>query len=134
MYEILKLVVNEDFTENFKSVNSAKTLIFWGKDDTATHLESGEKIHALIKNSKFYPFDGDHFFFIKNGEFIAETIEKELAEFAEKSANSKPQTNQEISNFQNVDLSEFELFENPQDMAQNSAQTRAGLPNQNLEI
>lgn len=142
MYEILKLVVNEDFTENFKSVNSAKTLIFWGKEDTATHLQSGEKIHSLIKNSKFYPLDGDHFFFIKNGEFIAKTIEKELAEFAINSENSISNS-QNLENFdlnsqdlaQNMqDFSEFELFENPQDLAQNSAQTRAGLPNQNLEI
>ncbi|MBP3208222.1 MAG: alpha/beta hydrolase [Campylobacter sp.] len=132
MYEILKLVVNEDFTEHFKSVSSTKTLIFWGREDTATHLQSGEKIHSLIKNSKFYPLDGDHFFFIKNGEFIAKTIEKELAEFAINSENS-------ISNSQNLaqnlqDLSSFELFENPQDLAQNSAQTRAGLPSNNLEI
>ncbi|MBR2156610.1 MAG: alpha/beta hydrolase, partial [Campylobacter sp.] len=142
MYEILKLVVNEDFTEHFKSVSSTKTLIFWGREDTATHLESGEKIHSLIKNSKFYPLDGDHFFFIKNGEFIAKTIEKELAEFAINSENSISNS-QNLENFdlnsqnlsQNLqDLSSFELFENPQDMAQNSAQTRAGLPNQNLEI
>lgn len=145
MYEILKLVVNEDFTEHFKSVSSTKTLIFWGKDDTATHLQSGEKIHSLIKNSKFYPLDGDHFFFIKNGEFIAKTIEKELAEFATNMTNSENSisNSQNLENFdlnsqnlaQNLqDLSSFELFENPQDMAQNSAQTRAGLPNQNLEI
>ncbi|MBQ9876479.1 MAG: hypothetical protein IJM31_05280, partial [Campylobacter sp.] len=142
MYEILKLVVNEDFTEHFKSVSSTKTLIFWGKDDTATHFESGEKIHSLIKNSKFYPLDGDHFFFIKNGEFIAKTIEKELAEFAINSENSISNS-QNLENFdlnsqnlaQNLqDLSSFELFENPQDFAQNSAQTRAGLPSKNLEI
>ncbi|MBQ3674349.1 MAG: alpha/beta hydrolase [Campylobacter sp.] len=142
MYEILKLVVNEDFTEHFKSVSSTKTLIFWGREDTATHLESGEKIHSLIKNSKFYPLDGDHFFFIKNGEFIAKTIEKELAEFAINSENSISNS-QNLENFdlnsqnlaQNLqDLSSFELFENPQDFAQNSAQTRAGLPSKNLEI
>ena len=142
MYEILKLVVNEDFTEHFKSVSSTKTLIFWGREDTATHLQSGEKIHSLIKNSKFYPLDGDHFFFIKNGEFIAKTIEKELAEFAINSENSISNS-QNLENFdlnsqnlsQNMqDFSEFELFENPQDMAQNPAQTRAGLPSNNLEI
>ena len=142
MYEILKLVVNEDFTEHFKSVSSTKTLIFWGREDTATHLQSGEKIHSLIKNSKFYPLDGDHFFFIKNGEFIAKTIEKELAEFAINSENSISNS-QNLENFdlnsqnlaQNLqDLSSFELFENQQDMAQNSAQTRAGLPSNNLEI
>ncbi|MBO7370460.1 MAG: alpha/beta hydrolase, partial [Campylobacter sp.] len=142
MYEILKLVVNEDFTEHFKSVSSTKTLIFWGMEDTATHLQSGEKIHSLIKNSKFYPLDGDHFFFIKNGEFIAKTIEKELAEFAINLENSISNS-QNLENFdlnsqnlsQNLqDLSSFELFENPQDMAQNSAQTRAGLPSNNLEI
>ena len=145
MYEILKLVVNEDFTEHFKSVSSDKTLIFWGKEDTATHLESGEKIHSLIKNSKFYPLDGDHFFFIKNGEFIANEIEKELAEFANNANLENSDNSQNLANLHNFDLnlqntqdfqnlSEFELFENPQNSAQNSAQTRAALPNQNLEI
>lgn len=76
MYEILKRVVNEDFSSKFFTCK-AQTFIFWGKDDSATPLNSGEKIHALIPNSHFNVFEGDHFFFVKKGK----TIEKLLMEF-----------------------------------------------------
>lgn len=69
MYETFKNVVDEDFTPHFKAF-SGKALIFWGKDDNATHLKSGERIASLIKNSKFYDFDGDHYFFLKNATKI----------------------------------------------------------------
>lgn len=75
MYEVLKKVVNEDFSSIF-SQTKAKTVIYWGKEDTATPLKSGELIHSLIKNSHFFPMMGDHFFFLKNGK----NIEKSLLE------------------------------------------------------
>lgn len=75
MYEVLKRVVNEDLSEAFLTCK-AKTFIFWGKEDRATPLLSGEKIHALIQGSHFYPLDGDHFFFLKQ----AKTVEKTLLE------------------------------------------------------
>jgi len=76
MYETFKNVVNEVYEDNF--VNSkSKALLFWGKEDTATPLWSGKKIAELIKNSQFYPLDGDHFFFLKHQEFIAQTISKQ---------------------------------------------------------
>ena len=74
MYQTLKNVVDEDFSAIF-GARSKKTAIFWGKNDTATPLVSGEKIHALIKNSKFFPLDGDHFFFINQSDLIAGEIE-----------------------------------------------------------
>lgn len=77
MYETLKNVVDEDFTKEFENL-SAKTLIFWGKNDTATPLKSGERIHKIIRNSEFFPLDGDHFFFLLHGEFIAKTIENNI--------------------------------------------------------
>ena len=76
MYETLKRVVNEDFTTSFTSF-SFKAYIFWGENDRATPLFSGEKIHSLIKNSHFFKMSGDHFFFLKNGK----NIEKLLLEF-----------------------------------------------------
>jgi len=76
MYEIIKRVVNEDFSEQFLTCK-AKAFLFWGKDDSATPLSSGEKMHSLIKGSHFYPMEGDHFFFIKQ----AKQIEKTLGEF-----------------------------------------------------
>ncbi|WP_276882455.1 alpha/beta fold hydrolase [Campylobacter cuniculorum] len=78
MYEIFKKVVDENFNEIFKN-QRAKTLIFWGKDDKATPLQSGKTIHKLIEKSEFYPLEGEHFFFLtspKNAEFIAQTLEK----------------------------------------------------------
>lgn len=73
MYETFKNVVDEDFSDIFSKV-VCKTLIFWGQNDTATPLKSGEKIHTLIKNSKFYVLNGDHFFFLQNAPFIAEQV------------------------------------------------------------
>ena len=79
MYETLKNVVNEDFRDIFSALSPQNALIFWGKDDRATSLKSGELIHSLIKNSKFYPLAGDHFFFLQSADFIGEQIEKELS-------------------------------------------------------
>ena len=77
MYETFKNVVDEDFEDNFAQSKS-RALCFWGKEDTATPLYTGEKIANLIKNSKFYPLDGDHFFFLANAQFIADEIKKDL--------------------------------------------------------
>ncbi|MEA1879968.1 MAG: alpha/beta hydrolase [Campylobacterota bacterium] len=77
MYETFKNVVDEDFEDEF-SKSQSKTLCFWGKEDTATPLYTGEKISSLINNSQFYPLDGDHFFFLKHKDFIAQTINQQL--------------------------------------------------------
>jgi len=76
MYETLKVVVDEDFSEIFKNFTN-RAFIFWGIKDSATPLSSGEKIHSLIKNSLFFPLDGDHFFFVNHKNFIEEQILKE---------------------------------------------------------
>ncbi|WP_263832824.1 alpha/beta fold hydrolase [Sulfurospirillum oryzae] len=73
MYEILKRVVNEDFSEQFLTCK-AKTFIFWGKNDAATPLASGEKMHTLITGSHFFPLEGDHFFFLKQNKQIEKTL------------------------------------------------------------
>lgn len=77
MYETFKNVVDEDFESEFAKSKS-KALCFWGVDDTATPLYTGEKISGLIAHSKFYPLEGDHFFFLKHAHFIAIEIEKQL--------------------------------------------------------
>ena len=76
MYETFKNVVDEDFERSF-SKSKSRALCFWGKDDTATPLYTGEKIAGLIENSAFYPLDGDHFFFLAHKDFIAQTITKQ---------------------------------------------------------
>jgi len=77
MYETLKNVVDEDFTSHFAACR-ARTLVFWGTLDTATPLSSGKTIASLIKGSRFYPLDGDHYFFLPHAPRIAETIQNEL--------------------------------------------------------
>ena len=74
MYATFKNVVNEDFTSYFSNFSN-NALIFWGKEDTATSLESGKKISTLIKKSTFISYDGDHYFFVKNVKDISERIE-----------------------------------------------------------
>jgi pimeloyl-ACP methyl ester carboxylesterase len=76
MYETFKNVVDEDFESEFAKSES-RALCFWGVDDTATPLYTGEKIAGLIDDSEFYPLDGDHFFFLKHAKFIANEIEKD---------------------------------------------------------
>lgn len=73
MYETFKNVVDEDFEHEFAKSRS-KALCFWGKEDTATPLYTGEKIAGLIPESTFYPLDGDHYFFLPHADFIAQTI------------------------------------------------------------
>ncbi|MDR1451343.1 MAG: alpha/beta hydrolase [Helicobacteraceae bacterium] len=79
MYETLKLVVDEDFSNEFAK-REKPTLIFWGKDDRAASFKSGETIAALIKRSVFAPLEGDHFFFIANAETIVKSIAAALSE------------------------------------------------------
>lgn len=79
MYQTFKNVVNEDFSDDFAKYDS-KALLCWGKEDTATPLSSGKKIHELIKDSKLEVYDGDHYFFMKNGEDIAQKIEATFLE------------------------------------------------------
>lgn len=74
MYTTFKNVVNEDFSSYFSDFSN-KAFIFWGKDDKATSLESGQKIANLIKKSTFEVFEGDHYFFIKKAKNICERIE-----------------------------------------------------------
>jgi pimeloyl-ACP methyl ester carboxylesterase len=73
MYATFKNVVDEDFSNSFKSFKN-KAILFWGEKDTATTLESGKTISTLIKNSEFYSYDDDHYFFLRNAKDIASKI------------------------------------------------------------
>jgi len=77
MYETFKNVVDENFEASFKKSKS-RALCFWGIEDTATPLYTGEKIAGLIKNSEFHALEGDHFFFLKHASFISNEIEKDI--------------------------------------------------------
>lgn len=69
MYSIFKRVVDEDFSPIFAACRH-NVSIFWGRDDKATPLESGEKIHALIPSSRLFVLEGDHYFFINQAARI----------------------------------------------------------------
>ncbi|MBD3841837.1 MAG: alpha/beta hydrolase [Campylobacterales bacterium] len=75
MYETFKNVVNEDFSEYFKGFYNP-CLIFWGSEDRATSIESGQLIHSYIKKSQMRIFQGDHYFFLKNSKEISDIIDK----------------------------------------------------------
>ncbi|WP_345991345.1 alpha/beta hydrolase [Sulfurimonas sp. HSL-1716] len=74
MYETFKNVVNEDFSVQFRESKS-KALLCWGENDTATPLSSGQKIDALMKDSKLVVYPGDHYFFTQNAKSISALIE-----------------------------------------------------------
>ncbi|MFC2429354.1 MAG: alpha/beta fold hydrolase [Campylobacter sp.] len=69
MYETLKNVVDEDFSSKFADFGG-KAFIFWGEEDKATPLKSGERVSRLIKNSEFHALRGDHFFFLLHARYI----------------------------------------------------------------
>ncbi len=69
MYDIFKSVVDEDFSSKYKNF-TYKTTIFWGKDDTATPMQSYNIICGLMPNAKSYVLQGDHYFFLKQGDII----------------------------------------------------------------
>ncbi len=69
MYETFKRVVDEDFSVVFANFKN-QAFIFWGREDSATPLDSGEKIHRLIQDSHFFVLDGDHYFFLKQAKKI----------------------------------------------------------------
>ena len=73
MYQTFKNVVDEDFTHEFLNY-SGKTMLFWGKDDTATPLSSAKKIDELIKNSTLKVYDGDHYFFMNYAKEVSKEI------------------------------------------------------------
>ncbi|MCX2717572.1 alpha/beta hydrolase [Helicobacter sp. MIT 21-1697] len=66
MYQTFKNVVDEDFSSTF-SAYKGKASIFWGKNDSATPLFCGQTIAALISKSRFFPMEGNHYFFLHQG-------------------------------------------------------------------
>jgi pimeloyl-ACP methyl ester carboxylesterase len=77
MYETFKNVVDEDFREKYQNFTN-NALIFWGKQDITTPPLMGEITNKLIKKSKLFFIDGDHYFFMQNSNF--NYIEKEILE------------------------------------------------------
>ncbi|MGM0623592.1 MAG: alpha/beta fold hydrolase [Campylobacterota bacterium] len=74
MYQTFKNVVDEDFTSFFQNYRG-NCFIFWGRDDRATSLQSGQKIAQLITNSRLHTFGGDHYFFLHHAKQIEKLIQ-----------------------------------------------------------
>lgn len=55
MRPILVRTVNEDFSDQFPQI-TAKTLLIWGKDDTETPYEIGQRLHEKIPHSQLLIF------------------------------------------------------------------------------
>lgn len=75
MYQTFKNVVNEDFSDEFKAYGG-KALLCWGEFDTATPISSAHKINELIKDSTLKVYDGDHYFFMSNADYVSKHIEE----------------------------------------------------------
>lgn len=79
MYKTFKNVVNEEFSDSFRTFRH-KALLCWGKDDTATPLYTAEEINELIADSRLAVFEGDHYFFMQHAEGVAKEIEQSILE------------------------------------------------------
>jgi len=77
MYETLKRVVDEDFSDIFANFEN-RALIYWGKDDRVVPLENAQKINSLIVNSKLRVYEGEHFFFLNNAQKICQDFREDL--------------------------------------------------------
>ena len=75
MYQTFKNVVNEDFAGRFARYDG-RALLCWGKEDTATPLHTGHTMADLIRQSRMVEFEGDHYFFLKQGKAVAAEVEK----------------------------------------------------------
>ena len=73
MYETFKNVVDEDFSEIFKTFQN-NCLIFWGKDDKAVNISSGYLLNDLITKSYLKVYKGDHYFFLNYSQDICDII------------------------------------------------------------
>ncbi|MEA3372376.1 MAG: alpha/beta hydrolase [Campylobacterota bacterium] len=79
MYQTFKTVVNEDFSKQFAAY-SGRALLCWGKEDTATPIESARQIDGLIPSSRLVEFEGDHYFFMKQADAVCKEIESTVLE------------------------------------------------------
>lgn len=75
MYETFKKVVNEDFSEAFRTFGG-KALLCFGRLDTATPLWTAYTIAGLMNDARVVEFDGDHYFFLEQSAAVAKEVEK----------------------------------------------------------
>ena len=75
MYDTFKNVVDENFAHEF-SLYNGKALLCWGKEDTATPVDSAHQIDELIKDSRLEIYEGDHFAFLNHAKDISSKTEE----------------------------------------------------------
>jgi len=81
MYATFKGVVDEDFRSIFASY-PGEALLVWGREDRATPLSSGEVIANLMAKARLVVLDGDHYFFLNQGDPIAQLIKERYEELS----------------------------------------------------
>lgn len=79
MYQTFKNVVNEDFSKQFAEYKGY-ALLCWGESDTATPLHTAQTINKLIDKSRLVTYEGDHYFFMQNGDKVSKEIEATFLE------------------------------------------------------
>ena len=77
MYETLKRVVDEDFSDIFANFKG-RALIYWGRDDDAVPLSNAYKIGSLISNSIVRVYEGGHFFFLNSAKQICQDFREDM--------------------------------------------------------
>ena len=76
MYQTFKNVVNEDFSEYFRKCGS-EVLVFGAYGDKAVSINSVKK-QAELLNTKAILLEGDHYFFLKQPQVVADKIKQFL--------------------------------------------------------
>ena len=77
MYETLKKVVDEDFSDTFANFKN-RAFIYWGEEDRAVPLSNAKTIDSLMPNSKLRIYKGGHFFFLDNAKQICKDFREDL--------------------------------------------------------
>lgn len=73
MKQTLSKIVKEDLKKDMKKIK-IDTYLIWGKNDQVTPYKDGIIINKLIKNSKLYTLDTDHFSYINKEKEVTNII------------------------------------------------------------
>lgn len=78
MRQIFVKAVNEDLRPLIPKVTSS-TILFWGKNDTATPLSDGEYMEKNMKDAGLIAVNGTHYAFLENLNYFICVVESFLA-------------------------------------------------------
>lgn len=73
MKQTLSKIIKEDLKKDMKKIK-IDTYLIWGENDQVTPYKDGIIINKLIKNSKLYTLDTDHFSYINKEKEVTNII------------------------------------------------------------